>query len=69
MTALTQHAVYFALLKQELQCPHLAWVLDDAVCGAGIFYELLGDYGLSPDHEPHRAILRQAIDASLAEGW
>jgi len=60
---------YQNLLERELKQPHLAFVLDDAVCGAGIFYELLGDYGLSPENPEHRAILRRAIDASLREGF
>jgi hypothetical protein len=60
---------YQNLLTRELQQPHLGWVLDDAVTGAGIFYELLGDYGLSPDNPDHRRILRHAIDAALLEGF
>jgi hypothetical protein len=62
-------SAYIDLLTRELQNAHLAWILDDAVLGGGIFYPVLGDYGLSQENPEHRKLLRAAITAALREGF
>jgi len=60
---------YVSMLTRELQLSHLAWILDDAVLGVGIFWELLGDYGLDSENPEHRKMLSEAIDGALREGF
>lgn len=60
---------YLRDLTSELKNPHLGWILDDAVMGAGVYYDILGDYGLDPANADHRAILDDAISANLREGF
>jgi len=75
MTAtLTQTARehYLRDITRELQYAHSGWILDDAVMGClteTTATDLLQDFGLSFDVAEHRAILREAIQTCLAEGW